>query len=68
MESSTQMEITFGQTVTILMRMLGYQDSDVGAVWPQGYLNAAANIGLTDGVTMNANAKSEPRPSGAAVL
>ncbi|MCB6900350.1 S-layer homology domain-containing protein [bacterium 210917-DFI.7.65] len=50
-------EITFGQTVTILMRMLGYQDSDVGAVWPQGYLNAAANIGLTDGVTMNANAK-----------
>lgn len=50
-------EITFGQTVTILMRMLGYQDSDVGAVWPQGYLNSAASIGLTDGVNLGANAK-----------
>lgn len=50
-------QITFGQTVTILMRMLGYQDSDVGAVWPQGYLNTAASIGLTEGVKLSANAK-----------
>ena len=50
-------QITFGQTVTILMRMLGYQDGDVGAVWPQGYLNAASTIGLTDGVKLSANAK-----------
>mgnify|MGYP004519160063 CR=1 FL=1 len=50
-------QITFGQTVTILMRMLGYQDSDVGAVWPQGYLNAASAIGLTEGVQLGANAK-----------
>ena len=49
--------ITFDQTVTILMRMLGYQDSDVGAVWPQGYLNAAATIGLTDGVQLSAKSK-----------
>lgn len=47
--------ITFGQTVTILMRMLGYQDKDVGAVWPYGYLNAAAGIGLTEGVKAGAN-------------
>lgn len=50
-------QINFGQTVTILMRMLGYQDSDVGAVWPQGYLNTAAGIGLTEGVKLSANAK-----------
>ena len=50
-------QITFGQTVTILMRMLGYKDSDVGAVWPQGYLSSAATIGLTEGVTLGANAK-----------
>lgn len=49
--------ITFDQTVTILMRMLGYQDSDVGAVWPQGYLNAAASVGLTDGVKLDAKSK-----------
>ena len=50
-------EITFGQTVTILMRMLGYSDSDVGAVWPQGYLNTAAEKGLTEGVSLAAGDK-----------
>lgn len=48
--------VTFGQAVTILMRMLGYQDTDVGAVWPDGYLVAAASTGLTDGVNLTASA------------
>lgn len=47
--------VTFGQAVTILMRLLGYTDEDVGAVWPEGYLDAAARIGLTDGVKLNGN-------------
>ena len=47
--------ITFGQTVTILMRMLGYGDGDVGDIWPYGYINTAASIGLTEGVTLDAN-------------
>ena len=45
--------VTFGQAVTILMRLLGYTDEDVGAVWPEGYLDAAARIGLTDGVKLS---------------
>ena len=49
-------KITFAQTVTILMRMLGYQDTDVGAVWPYGYLNAASANGLTEGLKLSANA------------
>ena len=44
--------ITFGQAVTILMRLLGYTDEDVGTVWPEGYLDAAERIGLTDGVKL----------------
>lgn len=44
--------ITFGQAVTILMRLLGYTDSDVGVAWPAGYLNVAASIGLTNGVAL----------------
>lgn len=48
--------VTYGQAVTILMRMLGYQDGDVGAVWPDGYLVSAASTGLTDGVNLTANA------------
>lgn len=47
--------ITGGQAVTILMRLLGYSDGDVGAVWPDGYLAQAASIGLTDGVDITAN-------------
>ncbi|MBQ7624088.1 MAG: S-layer homology domain-containing protein, partial [Clostridia bacterium] len=48
--------ITYGQAITILMRLLGYQDSDVGMVWPDGYINAAKDNGLTDGVTALGNA------------
>ena len=47
--------ITYGQAVTILMRLLGYKDTDVGAVWPTGYLNSAAACGLTNGVTAGGN-------------
>lgn len=43
--------VTYGQAVTILMRMLGYKDEDMGGIWPDGYLASAANVGLTDGVT-----------------
>lgn len=45
--------ITYGEAVTILMRMLGYTDSDVGAgaAWYSGYLSAAAEAGLTDGLS-----------------
>ena len=35
--------------------MLGYSSEQVGAVWPDGYLNLAQSIGLTDGVTSGAN-------------
>lgn len=45
-------KITFGQAVTILMRLLGYTDTDVGLDWPSGYISAAATAGLTDGVTL----------------
>lgn len=43
-------QITYAQAVTILVRMLGYGDDKVGAVWPAGYLNQAAALGLTDGL------------------
>lgn len=46
--------ITFGQAVTILMRLLGYTDSDVGMNWPSGYLIAADSAGLTSGVPLEA--------------
>ena len=42
--------ITYGQAVTILMRMLGYSDADVGVIWPEGYIDAAMMIDLTRGL------------------
>lgn len=42
--------VTYGQAVTILMRMLGYKDADMGGIWPDGYLASASTVGLTDGV------------------
>ena len=48
--------ITYGQAVTILMRMLGYKDEDVSVVWPDGYIDEAMAIGLCDGVGLEASA------------
>ncbi len=43
--------ITVGQAVTILLRLLGYKDEEVGGIWPQGHMAVAATTGLTDGVS-----------------
>ncbi|MDD3164623.1 MAG: S-layer homology domain-containing protein [Oscillospiraceae bacterium] len=48
--------ITAGQAVTILMRLLGYTDADVGAAWPDGYLATAASCGLSEGLTLSGGA------------
>ena len=42
--------VNFAQAVTILMRLLGYQDTDVGPVWPTGHLETARSIGLLRGL------------------
>ena len=42
--------VTLGHAVTILLRVLGYSDEDIGGVWPDSYMAAAASIGLTEGV------------------
>ena len=47
-------QITLDQAVTILIRVLGYSGGQVGAVWPDGYMNLAKSIGLTDGLSLSA--------------
>lgn len=42
--------VSLGQAVTILLRMLGHKDENIGGVWPDSYMAAAARIKLTDGV------------------
>ena len=45
--------ITVGQAVTIVMRLLGYKDENVGGIWPESYMAEASMINLTDGVSTN---------------
>ncbi len=47
--------VTVGQAITILMRLLGYTDADMGGIWPDGYMAAASTVGLTDGVSTAAS-------------
>jgi hypothetical protein len=47
--------ISFGQVVTVLMKMLGYSTADVGARWPEGFMEKASEIGLTDGISLSAS-------------
>lgn len=47
--------ITYGEAVTMLMRVLGYGDQDVasGAVWYDGYVGLAGSSGLADGLSLS---------------
>lgn len=42
--------IYFPEAVTVLMRVLGYKDTDFVLPWPEGYLAQAASIGLSNGL------------------
>ena len=48
--------ITVAQAVTILIRMLGYTDSDAGMLWPEGYFALALKNGLADGLDLSSPA------------
>ncbi|WP_297211698.1 S-layer homology domain-containing protein [uncultured Flavonifractor sp.] len=47
--------ITYGEAVTMLMRVLGYGDQDVasGANWYDGYVGLAGSSGLADGLSLS---------------
>lgn len=47
--------VTVGQAVTILLRLLGYKDENIGGIWPDSYMAEASLVGLTDGVTGSAS-------------
>lgn len=45
--------VTAGQAVTILLRLLGYSDADIGGIWPASQMAMGKSIGLTDGVGLS---------------
>lgn len=47
--------LTYAQAITIAVRLLGYDASDVGHRWPQGYLDKAEVLSLTEGMSFSNN-------------
>lgn len=39
--------ISFAETLTVLMRVLGYTEDAVGYFWPNNYVDAAASVGIS---------------------
>ncbi|MDO5479247.1 MAG: S-layer homology domain-containing protein [Clostridia bacterium] len=48
-------KITYAQALTIIIRMLGYTESEVGNNWPVDYINKAAELGITNGIRFGRN-------------
>jgi hypothetical protein len=48
-------EVTYGEVCTILVKLLGYTDSDVTGVWPNNYINKARDLKLNDKITLKRN-------------
>lgn len=48
--------VTVCQAVTILLRLLGYKDENIGGLWPDSYMAEASIVGLTEGITAGASA------------
>lgn len=44
--------ITYAQVCTVLVKMLGYTNTDVSGVWPANYIEKAKSLGLTKGISL----------------
>lgn len=49
--------VTYAQACTIMVKLLGYTDSDVTGSWPNNYLQKASSLSLTTGITLKKNDK-----------
>lgn len=47
--------ITYAEAVTVLVRALGYSESDIGYFWPQNYIDKAVSLGVSDYVFANSS-------------
>lgn len=47
--------VTYAEISTMLVKLLGYTDSDVAGVWPSNYINKAAELKLTEGLGFRRN-------------
>lgn len=51
-------KVSYAESLTMLVRSLGYQDEFLPGNWPGNYVAKAADVKITSGVTMPADAKT----------
>lgn len=49
--------VTFAEACTIMVKLLGYVDSDVTGIWPNNYINKASDLELTKDLNLKKNQK-----------
>ncbi len=42
--------VLYEEAITIMLKVLGYENSDFGAAWPSGQIGLADNLDMTDGI------------------
>ena len=60
--------VNFGEVCTMLLRMLGYSEEDIGPFWPADYIAKAQSLGLTEGVSVSSASASVKRSDAAVML
>lgn len=48
--------LTYAEAITITLRLLGYNSSNLVGAYPDAYIKKAAELGLTDGLSFHADA------------
>ena len=61
-------QLTYGEVCTMLLRMLGYKESDIGPFWPADYIAQANALGLTQGVSIKDSKTPVTRADAATML
>lgn len=46
-------EITGQEAVTVVLRIMGYQDKDLTGSWPKNYMDKAADLGVLEDISAN---------------
>lgn len=59
--------VSYGEVCTMLLRMLGYSETDVGPFWPADYIARAQSLGITRDVALK-DAKAAVKRSDAATM
>ena len=61
-------KLNFGEVCTMLLRMLGYTEQDIGPFWPTDYIARAQSLGLTEGVSLTGAQQQVTRGDAALML